>query len=462
MTGNVLAMPTRRELLQVAASTVATAALAPTMAAAQGAERKPNILFILADDLGFADLSCYGRREYRTPHLDRLAATGLRFTDGYSNSPVCSPTRVALITGRYQYRLRAGLEEPIVHKADVGLPPSHATLPSLLRQSGYSTALVGKWHLGWPPKYGPLKSGYERFFGIYPGAADYFTHGGDGVASPADTSLIEGETPIERIGYLTDLLADRASAEIRAAATAQRPFFISLHFTAPHWPWEGPADGPGKSWSKDLFHRDGGSLEKYAEMVVSMDRAVGRVLAELDARGLTEDTIVVFTSDNGGERFSDNWPFRGEKTDLLEGGIRVPLIVRWPRRLAAGKTLSQVMVSMDWLPTLLAAADARPDPGYKADGENLLPVLAGSEPPRERTIFWRYKGGKQAAVRQSKWKYLRRGDTESLFDLSADPRERADLKEKVPAIFTRLRDRHRKWDAGMLPYPANSVSATHS
>lgn len=454
--------PTRREILQGTAATIATSALGAPPARAAAAGRKPNILFILADDLGFADLSCYGRREYQTPNLDRLASTGLKLTHGYSNSPVCSPTRVALITGRYQYRLRAGLEEPIVRNdAAVGLPPSHPTLPSLLRRSGYSTALVGKWHMGWPPSYGPLKSGYERFFGILPGAADYFTHGGDGVAVPADTSLMEGDTSIERTGYLTDLLADRAITEIGAAATANRPFFISLHFTAPHWPWQGPADQNAKGWSKDLFHRDGGTLEKYAEIVLSLDAAIGRVLTELDRSQIADDTIVVFTSDNGGERFSDNWPFRGQKTELLEGGIRVPLIVRWPRHLGSGTTLTQVMVSMDWLPTLLAAAGAEGDPRFKPDGVNLLPVLGGSEPSRDRTIFWRYKAGNQAALRRGNWKYLRRGDAASLFDLSVDPRERADLKEKASDIFARLREEHRKWDAGMLTYPENSMSASH-
>ena len=461
MTGKFFPTATRRAILGGAAATLASKAFAvPAIPAAKAAARRPNMIFILADDLGFADLSCYGRRDYRTPNIDRLASTGLRLTDGYSNSPVCSPTRIALITGRYQYRLRAGLEEPIVRKeAGVGLPPSHPTLPSLLRQSGYSTALVGKWHMGWPPEHGPLKSGYERFFGILPGTADYFTHGGDGVAVPADTSLMDGEVPVERAGYLTDLLAERAIAEIRAAATTDRPFFISLHFNAPHWPWQGPLDGGQRGWSKDLFHRDGGTLEKYAEMVGAMDMAVGKVLSELDAQGLGQDTIILFTSDNGGERFSDTWPFRGEKTDLLEGGIRVPLIVRWPRRLPSGKTLSQVAVSMDWLPTLLAAAGVSAAASHTPDGENLLPVLAGAEAPHDRTIFWRYKGGDQAAVRQANWKYLKRGATESLFDLASDPRERADLKDKAPAVHARLRDAYRTWNRGMLPYPANSVSA---
>jgi arylsulfatase A-like enzyme len=420
----------------------------------------PNILFILADDLGYADLGCYGRREYRTPSLDALAAAGLRMTQGYSNSPVCSATRIALITGRYQYRLRGGLEEPIVRAApDIGLPPAHPTLPSLLRRQGYRTALVGKWHMGWPPDHGPLRSGYERFFGILPGAVDYFTHSGDGVASPADTSLIEGEEPIERHGYLTELLADRARAEIRDAASARRPFFLSLHFTAPHWPWQGPGDSNARGWTDNLFHTDGGSLEKYAEMVESLDSAVGWVLAEIDSLGLADDTIVVFTSDNGGERFSDNWPFRGQKTELLEGGIRVPLIVRWPGRIGESEAASQVMTSMDWMPTLLAAAGGAPDRSHPPDGEDLLSVLTGAAPPRDRTLFWRYKNRDQAAVRSGRWKYLRQGEKQSLFDLLADPRERADLKTKEAARLAELRRVYEDWNVSMLPYPENSFSA---
>lgn len=455
-------MRTRREVLGGAAGALAATAIGrPQTASALADPGRPNILFILADDLGFADLSCYGRREYQTANLDRLAASGVKFSDGYSNSSVCSATRIALMTGRYQYRLRAGLEEPIVRRdSGVGLPPAHPTIPSLLRQFGYSTALVGKWHMGWPPEYGPLKSGYDRFFGIIPGATDYFAHGGDGGAVPADTSLIEGDRPVERAGYLTDLLAQRAVTEIRSAAATGSPFFISLHFTAPHWPWQGPQDEARRGWTKDFFHRDGGTLDKYAEMMVALDNAIGKVLAELDAQGLADDTLVVFTSDNGGERFSDTWPFRGEKGQLLEGGIRVPLLVRWPRRLSSGTTSSQAMISMDWLPTFAAAVGFPLDPNYPPDGENLMPVLTGSQPARQRTIFWRHNGDDQAAVRDGKWKYLRVGKTESLYDLAADPRERANLKEKHPEVYLRLRDAHRAWNATMLPYPPNSISAT--
>lgn len=448
----------RRDVVAGATAAAVVAGLPQTIRASSA--RRPNIVFILADDLGYADLSCYGRRDYRTPRLDRIAADGLLMSHAYSSSAVCSPTRVALITGRYPGRLRAGLEEPIARpNVEVGLPPTHPTLPALLGMSGYRTALVGKWHMGWPPNFGPLRSGYDRFFGILPGAVDYFSHGGDGVAAPADTSLMEGEAPISRAGYLTDLFADRACVELREAAAAGQPLFLSLHFTAPHWPWQGPGDSEVDFDLRDLFHRDGGTLEKYGEMVVALDSAVGRVVDQIAALGLEEDTILIFTSDNGGERFSDNWPFRGEKTDLLEGGIRVPQLVRWAGKIAPGSRSTQVMASMDWLPTLAAAAGASPDPSSPPDGEDLLAVLIGTEPARDRTIFWRFKNRDQAAVRSGKWKYLRQSSQESLFDLATDPRERANLKDRHPEIFAGLRDRYELWKSQMLPYPEGSVSA---
>ncbi len=202
----------------------------------------PNILFILADDLGWADLGVYGQTGFATPHLDRLAGQGVRFTQAYANSAVCSATRFALITGRYQYRLRGGLEEPIAGAGQgQGLPPAHPTLPSLLRDAGYDTALIGKWHLGRPPEYGPQKSGYDRFFGNLSGVVDYFTHK-PGVGEQVPRDLWEGEVPVERTGYYTQILAYEAEAYVRDRRDTRRPFFLSLHFTAPHWPWEGPGD----------------------------------------------------------------------------------------------------------------------------------------------------------------------------------------------------------------------------
>src|SRR5437868_10234573 len=219
---------------------------------------KPNVVFILADDLGYADVSCYGQRAYTTPNIDRIANEGLRLMQAYSNSANCSPTRTALATGRYQMRLTVGLEEPINASTpkSVGLPPSHPTLPSLLKTSGYATALVGKWHLGLLPDFSPLKSGYDQFFGIYAGAADYFNHGRDALRTgPESSQLYEQEMPVERHGYMTNLLGDRAVQTVQHYAKSKEPFLMSLHFTAPHWPWEGP-DGEAESKRiRNIFHR---------------------------------------------------------------------------------------------------------------------------------------------------------------------------------------------------------------
>jgi arylsulfatase A-like enzyme len=410
---------------------------------------RPNIVFILADDLGWADLSVYGQDLYTTPVLDQVAAEGVRFTQAYANSAVCSATRFALITGRYQYRLPGGLEEPIARAGqNHGLPPEHPTLPSLLRDAGYATALVGKWHLGTPPSFGPRKSGYQHFFGNYGGALDYFTHKyGAGEAALPD--LYENDEPVERAGYYTQLLADEASAYVRRQSREQ-PFFLSLHFTAPHWPWVGPEDEGVSRALGDLFHYDGGNLTVYAKMVRALDAAVGQVLDALRERGLADDTIVVFTSDNGGERFSKTWPFIGQKTELLEGGLRVPTLLRWPASIVPHVS-DQVTITMDWLPTLLAAAGAAQDPRYPSDGEDILPVLRGQRAPYHRALYWRYKAQAQRAARIGNHKYLKINDNEFLFDVVTDQRERANLRDKEPELFALLKRRWEAWNATQLP-----------
>jgi arylsulfatase A-like enzyme len=442
---------TRRAIL----GGLSTLALAPAVGFGQQAKAaqpagKPNILFILADDLGFGDLSVYGQTDFSTPNLDRLAAQGVRLTQAYSNSAVCSATRFGLITGRYQYRLRGGLEEPIAGPSDtIGLPPEHPTLPSLLKKAGYGTALIGKWHLGGLPKFGPLKSGYDSFYGNYGGAIDYFTHK-PGVGPNVPEDLYEGEVAVHEVGYYTDLLGDRAAAHV-AKQDKNKPFFLSLHYTAPHWPWEGPKDEAVSREIGNIFHYDGGNLATYARMVVALDASIGRVLDALDKSGQADNTVVVFTSDNGGERFSRTWPFSGQKTELLEGGIRIPAIVRWPARLKPGQVNSQVAISMDWLPTLLAAAGTVPDAAYPSDGRNLLPVLLGEEKHVPRTLFWRYKGNAQRAVRSGDWKYLKLNGNEFLFDVQVDQRERANLARKNPQVLADLKQQWETWNAAMLP-----------
>jgi arylsulfatase A-like enzyme len=421
--------------------------------------RKPNILMIVADDLGYADLSCYGQPDYRTPSLDDLAERGVRFTQAYANSSLCTNTRVALITGRWQYRFSLGLAEPLRH-ADrhapgMGLPSDHATLPGLLREAGYTTALIGKWHLGPLPQHGPLKSGYDTFFGISGGHAGYFSHLGEG----GDPDLIEGELPVERDGYLTDLLSDRAVRHVLDHAGQQRPFFLSLHYTAPHWPWSAPSvetearEREAQVVARVLSH-DGGSPRVFGEMVTVMDHGIGRVLRALRESGAERDTLVIFTSDNGGERYSNMWPLVGRKRDLLEGGLRVPLIVCWPARIEAARVSQQVAITMDLTATCLAAAGASMPEATPVDGMDLLPHLVDHASDVERTLYWRMRDPELRAMRHGRWKYLRMDGREFLFDLDYDCRERTDFAAGFPELLTDLRARWERWDATMLPMPA--------
>ena len=448
--------PNRRNFMATVGAMALSMPFLATGRVRAASSKRPNILFIMADDLGFADLSCYGQRDFTTPIIDDLAANGVRLTQGYANSAVCSATRTALVTGRYQYRFAVGLEEPVASMGALKLPDGTPTIASRFRALGYRTALIGKWHVGAPPEAGPTKYGYDYFWGMAYGAGDYFRHRADLTGTVANDGLYQNESRINATGYLTDLLADEASRWI--AEDGDKPFLLSLHFNAPHWPWEGPADQSHSDSLKELKDSTGGSLRTYAEMVRSMDAAIGRVLSTLAALGLDRDTIVVFTSDNGGERFSNMWPLTGVKGELLEGGIRVPLIVRWPGRIKAGTVTSQVMTSMDFVPTLLAAAGATPARPGELDGENLLPQLLAEAATTPRQIFWRFKANEQAAVRDGDWKYLKIGGKEHLFDVAKDPRERADLKDVHPGTFSRLKTEYAAWTAQMLPYPKDSFS----
>jgi arylsulfatase A-like enzyme len=444
-------MVSRRDVL---AGGTAIAACTASRAWAAPAAARPNLLFILADDLGWADLGCYGRDDVATPALDRLARDGMKFEHGYANSSICSPTRVGLITGRYQHRLRIGLEEPL-GAAPLGLEPGTPTLPAELKKAGYQTSLVGKWHLGSAAKFSPLKHGYEHFWGLRGGGVDYFTHGitlqAPGRSAAFAKDLWDGEVEISQTGYLTDLLGDRGAREIERMSRDPRPFLLSMHFTAPHWPWEAPGDEAIARKLGNSMHFDGGTIATYRAMVESLDRNVARVLAALDASGRTENTIVVFTSDNGGERFSKTWPFNGIKGELLEGGIRTPLLVRWPGRVARGALTQQVAISMDWMPTFLEAAGVEANRRPASDGMSLLPTLLEGK-TSERELFWRYKANDQAAARSAQWKYLRIAGAEYLFDVVADPQERGNLRAHHPERFERLQSAWKQWNASMLAY----------
>ncbi len=440
----------RRNMLAGGAAT-AVSLTSTARAARRMRGRQPNIIFIMADDMGFADVSFNGRPDLSTPHIDSIASSGVRFTQSYANSAVCSATRVALITGRYQYRLPIGLEEPLasISPPGIGLPPEMPTLPSLLRNAGYQTMLIGKWHMGELPKFGPLQSGYDHFFGFRGGALDYFAHsdrkGGE--------DLWDDDQPVERNGYLTELIGQRAASSIDTYAKTGKPFFMSVHFNAPHWPWEGPHDRAESERIKktNLAHFDGGSRATYIEMIRSMDDQVGAILAALKRNGIGSDTIVVFTSDNGGERFADTWPFSGQKTELLEGGLRVPAAVCWPARIPKGKVCTQATITMDWVPTLLAAAGARPAPAYPSDGIDLSPWLTANSQPTPRKLYWRYKANHQRAMLDGNYKYLKIAENSYLFNVAADPLERANLKVREPARFAAMQKAWRDWNDTMLP-----------
>jgi arylsulfatase A-like enzyme len=446
--------PTRREFI---GSALATTALgASGVVHAQATRRRPNVLFILADDLGYGDLSCYGRPDYQTPMLDRLAREGLKFTSNYAAAPVCTPTRCAYITGRYPQRLQVGLEEPLklTSPPSVGLPPEHPTIASLLKANGYETSLVGKWHLGWKPEFGPNRHGFDEFFGSLSGAVDYFTHKAadmpGGVAGRGGSDLWQDLAPIERVGYLTDLLSDKA-VEVISRPHA-KPFFLSLQYTAPHSPWEGPEDeaightthGPGPMTA-------GGSLKIYGAMMKSMDAGIGRVLKALARAKIERDTLVIFTSDNGGERYSYNWPFSFQKMYLFEGGTRVPAIVRWPGVVPAGRVTDQAAITMDWTATILGATGTSADPAFPLDGEDLMSVCTGQRAAYDRALFWRITGFDAARV--GPWKYLKDRAGEHLFDLINDPGEKSDLRTTQVERFETVRRQYQAWAAQMLQLP---------
>jgi arylsulfatase A-like enzyme len=396
----------------------------------------------MADDLGYGDLSLTGRTDYRTPVLDALARQGTVLTQAYAAAPVCTPTRVALMTGRYPARSRAGLFEPLTTQPE-GLPPEPPTLARLLKRHTYETALVGKWHLGLLPEFRPHRHGFDQFYGFLGAAADYASH--------IDTEALQdyfydGDHPARAEGYLTDLFTERAVRFISRERSG--PFFLNLQYNAPHWPWQAPGDPP---YPDSLRWRGGGSPATFARMVARMDQGVGRVLEALRRSGGERDTLVGFTSDNGGERFSHMGPFSHGKMTLYEGGIRVAAFARWPGMIPAGATSEQVCITQDWTATLLAAAGAQADPRAPLDGIDLLPALTGAAPVA-RDLFWRItQRAQHKAMRSGNWKYLATRDGEFLFDLGQDPSETTDLKHRYADVLGRLQAAYAAWEREVLP-----------
>jgi arylsulfatase A-like enzyme len=409
---------------------------------------RPNIIYIMTDDLGYADLSCYGRKDYQTPVLDAFVREGLKFNNAYSAAPVCTPTRVALMTGRYPARNDVGLREPLrgaPFDINLGLSPEIPTLSSLLKEAGYETALFGKWHLGFNPDFFPNKHGFDHFFGITAGAADYIDHKFFGDVN----TLYENYEPVQKKGYLTDLITDYAVAFI--GKKHSKPFFINLEYTAPHWPWQAPGD---EVYPDSLDFREGGSAETYARMMKSLDDNIGRVLAAIKEAGLEESTLVIFTSDNGGEKYSDMGPFKGHKMELWEGGIRVPAAARWPGVIEPATSTDQPVITMDWTVTMLSVAGVAVPDDVSFDGIDLLPWFKGDNSQVPRTFYWRTSNVIRAdALRDDNWKYLRSPQGEYLFNLAEDPYESVNLKDRDPVTMDRLKEKFLSLDKKMLlPY----------
>jgi len=424
-----------------------------TLAAQQ---RRPNLIVILADDMGYGDIGCYGSPDVPTPHIDALARAGTRFTDAYVSCAVCSPSRVALLTGRYQHRLGHEFNSgPIQREAEInfGIPASAKIIPQYLKPAGYRSMAVGKWHLGVRPGYHPLERGFDEFFGFLTGGNSFLTQrtpdakaiaaDGDGGKIPArrPDPIRRGHDPVEEDRYLTDAFADEAVQFI--GRNKANPFFLYFAPNAIHT----PLHTVGRYLDR-VANVKGEKHRLLAAMTCALDDAVGAITAKLKASSLDRDTLIVFLSDNGCPVVTGagtNGPLNGEKATYYEGGIRVPFLLRWPGRVPAGKVYRKPVVSRDILPTFLAAAGVTATEPF--DGVNLVPYLNNNATPHD-ALFWR--AGKGRAVRKGKWKLVEFGDELSnLFDLDADIGERTDLSAKHPEVVKALRADWANWSAQM-------------
>ncbi|MCC6292477.1 MAG: sulfatase-like hydrolase/transferase [Bryobacterales bacterium] len=417
---------------------------------AQSRPRRPNILLIMADDLGATDLSCYQAPDIRTPNIDSLAGGGVRFTCAYANAPECSPTRTGLLTGRYQQRV-GGLEcaigvgnvgrydeaQWLQRRGELGLPTTETSIARMLRDAGYATACIGKWHLGYGAQFSANAHGFDEYFGILGGNADYYTH----CEEDGTNVLNHNGRPVSEEGHLTDLITSHAARWLERTARTDKPWFLYVPYTAPHLPLQALGDGPVRDKSK----WNAGTRATYVRMVEQMDGGIGELLAALRRTGSETDTLVVFKSDNGGYQKSNNHPFRGFKSSVFEGGLRIPLLMRWPAAIPRATTAAQVAISMDVTATALAAAGVKPSRAL--DGMNLLPVLAGGGRAVERTLYWSYKRAQQRrwAVRDGQWKYIIDNGNEYLYNLALDEAEKIDLREAEPLRFTRMRSLLAEW-----------------
>ena len=422
---------------------------------------KPNILFIFADDLGYGDLGCTGAPDTKTPNIDRLARQGVQFLNAYSNGAECSPTRTALLSGRWTRRA-GGLECAIgtgnvgryddairLAKAhDLGLPSDISVLGRGLKRAGYSTAVFGKWHMGYEDKFNPLDQGFDQFLGFLGGNVDYFRH----VELSPLPVFLRDRKPVTVKGHTTKLITDEAVRFLRAQ-DGSKPFFLYLSQAAPHTPYQVPGD-EHRVMTKENWND--GTRARHAALVEHMDREIGRVLKALRESGLESNTIVVFASDNGGARHARNAPYSGFKSSLFEGGIRVPVIARWPGHIRPRIVSNQATITMDLTASFLAAAGATGS--HPLDGIDILDHVVKNRPDFSRALFWTARRGERTerAVRFGNLKYLHRrldsGEIEEyLFDLVTDPVEKSNLLEARPKETRRLRKRLEQWETETQP-----------
>lgn len=428
---------------------------------------RPNFIIFLTDDQGYGDLSCMGAADLKTPHLDSLAASGVRFTNWYSNSPVCSPSRASLLTGRYPGN--AGVRSILAgHRRASGLPRKTPTIAAALKKLGYRTGMFGKWHLGLAEGSRPHDHGFDEWFGFMAGCIDYYSHifywgMANGLEDPAHDLWRDNQEVYENGRYFTELITENAVEFIRKSAADDRPFFLYVPYNAPHYPMHAPQKYldrfPDLPWPRRIM----------AAMLSAVDDSVGEILDEAGKQGRLENTCVFFQSDNGPSRETRNWldgtrdPYyggtagalKGHKFSLYDGGIRVPGLLSWPARIPKGQVLDSVGVAMDIFPTFLKAAGGDPS-DYELDGLDILPTAASGAPSPHDCVFWEM--AKQTAVRKGKWKLVLKGqlvegappeDDVHLSDMDTDLSESVNLKDRCPEIVAELKAAAESWRDGI-------------
>ena len=441
---------TRREFLKRAGFAAASAGTLSVLPGCGGmgqtgrAERKrPNIIVIISDDMGYADIGCHGCQDIATPNIDSIARNGVRFTNGYVSCPVCSPTRAGLATGRYQQRFGHEFNTgppPGGLREHVGLPLTEVTIANVLKSAGYVTGAVGKWHLGMLPHFHPFKRGYDEFFGFLHGGHSYIDPG-LGTFNP----ILRGTEPVDEKEYLTDAFSREAVAFIERHR--DETFFLYLAYNAVHTPMQGP-----QRYDNSFKHISNAKRRVYAGMLTAMDEGIGAVLAKVRELGIEEDTLLFFVNDNGGPtpaNGSDNSPLRATKGTMYEGGIRVPFMIQWPRRLKGGRVYEHPVIALDILPTAAAAAGGQLPADRKIDGVNLLPYLTDKKKRAPHGIlFWR--SGQNHAVRKGNWKLVTMGSETALFDLASDVGESRDLKGQRPDVLKEMKETFERWNSQMI------------